>query len=547
MKSIKIYVLILMMAPLSVLANITGWDIDQKLETADSLMKLGASETAIEIVYHLEFKVTTLKNLDSVAMGYFEIAKWFKRNYIEFKAVKLCQKVIHLYPENNKELIVAHCYLMLGGIHYNNNDYEHAEIFWNKSLPHYANLNNHIGESNALNNLGEIYKFKGELNNAIDFYYKSLNLKKLIADHRGQLINHINISELYLQLDQIDSALVHTHKAEKIANEFENFENIISANISRSRCLIYKNQDDEAEAVLLNTLNTIDEKNNLHAKKTVYNYLIQIAEKRNNIKQLSQRYKQYLAILKEINDNKRMVQSLKLENEYIVQQKDKEIDYLSEKAKIEERANRQKQRLYLIIIGIILILSILMFLVFKLRNKNLIRKNQLIEDEKIINLLEIEKKEAEHKQKEVENKLLRGKVAHKNKELSMATLHVINKNESLSKLLTQLDDFSEKSVRLVKLRNEIKASLDLDKNWEQFKVHFESVHENFFSQLKTNYPNLSTEEFRLCAYLRINLTSKEIAQILNIQSSAVNKRRNRLRKKLNIEGEDHLTLFLSEI
>ena len=72
----------------------------------------------------------------------------------------------------------------------------------------------------------------------------------------------------------------------------------------------------------------------------------------------------------------------------------------------------------------------------------------------------------------------------------MATLHVINKNESLSKLLTQLDDFSEKSVRLVKLRNEIKASLDLDKNWEQFKVHFESVHENFFSQLKTNYPNL---------------------------------------------------------
>ena len=66
----------------------------------------------------------------------------------------------------------------------------------------------------------------------------------------------------------------------------------------------------------------------------------------------------------------------------------------------------------------------------------------------------------------------------------------------------------------------------------------------FFQKLTEKYPDLTGQEMRLCAYLRINLTSKEIAQILFIQPTAVNKRRNRLRKKLELTGDDDLLHFL---
>lgn len=84
----------------------------------------------------------------------------------------------------------------------------------------------------------------------------------------------------------------------------------------------------------------------------------------------------------------------------------------------------------------------------------------------------------------------------------------------------------------------------MKKNWEQFAVHFDKVHSDFLITLKDRYPNLTPSELKLCAYLRLNLCSKEIAQIMNISIKSVELARYRLRKKLQIQPDVNLYNFL---
>jgi DNA-binding CsgD family transcriptional regulator len=87
----------------------------------------------------------------------------------------------------------------------------------------------------------------------------------------------------------------------------------------------------------------------------------------------------------------------------------------------------------------------------------------------------------------------------------------------------------------------------MDDDWEQFAVHFNKVHSNFLIMLKEKFPNLNAHELKLCAYLRMNLTSKEIAQLLGISVRGVEISRYRLRKKLQVSTETNLFQFLFDI
>ncbi len=148
----------------------------------------------------------------------------------------------------------------------------------------------------------------------------------------------------------------------------------------------------------------------------------------------------------------------------------------------------------------------------------------------------------------LQKKQLEAEVEFKNKELASATMHLVQRGKLLSKIGDELaplvknhqgsGDDLKKVIRLI---NEAKK---LDNDWEQFAVHFDHVHTNFLSNLKERYPNLSPSDLKLCAYLKLNLSSKEIAQLLNITPRAVEVSRYRLRKKLGLTPEINLFDFL---
>jgi ligand-binding sensor domain-containing protein/DNA-binding CsgD family transcriptional regulator len=165
--------------------------------------------------------------------------------------------------------------------------------------------------------------------------------------------------------------------------------------------------------------------------------------------------------------------------------------------------------------------------------------------------LEMEKSEKEIMQ--LRNEKLETEIDHKNKELASSAMHLVQKGELLSKVkdeLTRLkkapgsDDSGEELNKLMRiLRDEDK----MDQGWEQFTFHFDRVHSDFLSVMKELYPQLSANELKLCAYLRMNLSTKEIAQLMNISVRGVEISRYRLRKKLQLPTETNLFQFLLHI
>jgi len=148
------------------------------------------------------------------------------------------------------------------------------------------------------------------------------------------------------------------------------------------------------------------------------------------------------------------------------------------------------------------------------------------------------------------NEKLSAELEHKNKELGNAAVHLISKNEFINHLKISLNALSKKSNNqslkkdFGKLVNDIEKNIAADDAWEQFQIHFDKVHGNFSERLKNYYPDITPQEMKLAAYLRMNLSSKEIAQLLNISVRGVEIARYRLRKKLQLERSDNLSEFI---
>lgn len=135
--------------------------------------------------------------------------------------------------------------------------------------------------------------------------------------------------------------------------------------------------------------------------------------------------------------------------------------------------------------------------------------------------------------KQVENEKLAKKLELHQREVASATLHVYHKNALLKELQAQINKLNGTvKSELKPLGSTITKGIDLDSDWEKFKLHFESVNPDFFEQLKSMNIQLTPNEQRLCAYISLNLSVKEIATLMNIDPASVRKAKTRLKKKI---------------
>lgn len=155
----------------------------------------------------------------------------------------------------------------------------------------------------------------------------------------------------------------------------------------------------------------------------------------------------------------------------------------------------------------------------------------------------------EHAEKEK----LAKEIEHKNAELASTTMNLVQKKEFILKLKYELQqlqkttDVTEDQPELKKLLKTLSEEEKLDKEWDQFAQHFDSVYGDFLAKLRSMFPSLKPHELQLCAYLRMNLSSKEIAPLMSISVRGVEIGRYRMRKKLNLSTEENLTQFLMGI
>jgi len=141
----------------------------------------------------------------------------------------------------------------------------------------------------------------------------------------------------------------------------------------------------------------------------------------------------------------------------------------------------------------------------------------------------------------------------KNKELALITMHLLQRSNLLSNIREELLAVIKK-LNIPGLPYELRHVFKMlgnpeknDDDWQRFALYFDQVHHNFLSILKKKFPLLSATDLKLCAYIRLNLSSKEIAQILNISLKGVEVSRYRIRKKLSLPTEANLYEFLLAI
>lgn len=176
------------------------------------------------------------------------------------------------------------------------------------------------------------------------------------------------------------------------------------------------------------------------------------------------------------------------------------------------------------------------------------KKQHMKEQERLKYLHQLELEHSEREIMKLHNEKLTADVDYKNKELASITMHLVQRGKLLARireeLLQETKDSSNNGTELKRVIRLLTEAEKNDSDWTQFARHFDQIHSNFLSRLKERFPDLSPNDLKLCAYLKMNMTSKEIAQLMSITIKAVEVSRYRLRKKLQIPSEVPLFDYL---
>lgn len=262
------------------------------------------------------------------------------------------------------------------------------------------------------------------------------------------------------------------------------------------------------------TMNTLFGLSQCYEKKAEYNkayqYLIRFQNIQDSIKGMRNK-------INEINHTEISTAIMEYQNRLSIQ---------------EQKIALQKRLTILITISITLLVIILLIILVYLRQKKKLAETTLLN-------------------KELHNQKLQQEIDYQNRELSTTLLTLSENRNFLQQVLTQLEKHKTKGnindTCEHELRKMITNHIQSEDEWESFKIHFEKVHPDFFNKLRNKHENLTTNDLKLCAYIRIGLNIKQISHMTAVLPATIKTNRYLLRKKLNLEEEIPLDKYISSI
>jgi hypothetical protein len=301
---------------------------------------------------------------------------------------------------------------------------------------------------------------------------------------------------------------------------------------------------DSAQWYIEKSLQEVQLINNKHIESQILQETAAYYERNGNMKNAYNALKKVAQINDSISQFDNQQKMNDLERMYYADKKIRENELEIKNITLQKLAS---DRLWIISASVAILLIIVVFVLINYsKNKEKERKNEelLLQQQNALH----EKEKELQKQKELD---LNDTIDKKNRELASYTLYMIKNNEFISdikdelkQLLLELNPKDRQNREHIRqLINKLSQQHSTDK-WEEFSYYFEKVHPSFYRNLEEHYPDLTLKEKRLCAFLKLGLSSKEISAITFVEVRSVESARNRLRKKLGISPEDSLTDFL---
>ncbi len=412
----------------------------------------------------------------------------------------------------------------IGGVYYDQNDYANAFEYYKRSMVLWEDLGNRKGMAIQYNNIGEIYRHKGELERALSYYRKAVSFNKEVQNYIYLCVNYDNIGNVFLLMEQYDSAAIYLRKSLEIAqsNDDPHLESMVNVSLG---FLLLKNKGNELAISHFQKAYEFSERNQLndHAKDAAFGLSLAYADKQDYQKALNyyKKYKVFSDLIFDASNSGKVAEvelKLKFENEQ----------------KLKEIHQQRTRFLYLLFaLGLFGLIVIIVMLYGRLKIN--IRHSK----SKAVNLY-------------LENKHLEEDIDFKNRELTTNVMYLLKKNELINyisdKLLKAKARFKSQNQPIIR-----EILLDLQSNinleiWSEFEKRFRAVHKGFYDKLNMDFPKLTDADKKLCALLRLNLSTKEIAAISHQNPNSVEVARTRLRKKLDLSNKDvGLVSFLSNL
>ncbi|MCK9422340.1 MAG: tetratricopeptide repeat protein [Bacteroidales bacterium] len=464
-----------------------------------------------EMSEDLNFDKELANSLSLIGTIYTELGDYDKSSQYYFKSLKLYEKV------DDKEGI-SRLFGFIGMDFYNQQDYKKALEYYNKSLSIAKQINIPSIIKSQYNNIANVYGVFMKYDTAIVLFRKALTINTKLGDRLGEGTNIMNIGYVQMNKGYFDDARLSFQESLGIFIELNNRLHMAECYINFGYCYYSINGIEESIDYFKKALQ--------EGQKNGYYRIISHAAKMLNqiytLKQDTIKAYKYVTLEKIAGDSLYASQ----EQKHILKL---ELQYLYEKKEIEKQKVQHAKNIIILIVIFSLISGLVILGLILSRHR---LKSKLVVAEK-------EKIEFELKSKD--------------RELTVNLISLIKKNEMITDISNKLGQLeqntksSETKDKIIRISKELRNSTE-DKMFNEFTTRFQEVHAGFYEKLLKSYPDLTKNELNLCAFLRLNMSSKDISELTNQQVSAIEQARYRLRKKLGIVNlETNLVTFLSQI
>jgi tetratricopeptide (TPR) repeat protein len=450
-------------------------------------------------------------SMDAIGVIYYDIGNQAKSSENFFGSLKIYEEL------DEKDGIGANL-CRIGTLYLDQKDYTKAEEYYINSIRIAREINSQDGIASNLNNLAKVYSEKQEYNKALNTYQEALDINIKTGNAYLEASNYLNIADVYLRMKEFDQAIEKTEQAKIIFARIGNKVKLAKSQILLSEIQLQTRQIIESKRLAKAALAIGIEEGykEINAKAADVLYKISLS------KRDSSEAFRYFILAKEYEDSLFLDEKQKTLSSL-------ELRYQFEKNEQELVLARERRNIAIIVIsGCLLFSLIIIFLI----SKQLRLKAKKLQLEKEVHEREIE---------------------FKNKEMVLNVMSLMKKNEMLAELSEKLihiekeatTDESRDTVK--KVAREVQKSQE-EEIWKEFSTRFKEVHGDFYNKLLKKYPALTPNDLKLCAFLRLNMSSKDIAELTGQRVSSLETARYRLRQKLGIANSDvNLITFLSSI
>ncbi|MEK8179676.1 hypothetical protein WMW71_04930 [Flavobacterium buctense] len=485
------------------------WEANEKAtkekntkDKADALFYLGICSYGSSLEKGLQFATQSLDqykklektNAEEAKLGRYKCLQLISTIYSRQKkyedAKRLSMEVVtELQDKKDSTGTLGLAYSSLGSLFELENETKTSEKYFKLALEQFEKLNITAYLPTAYLKFGELAKQKNQRQSSLNYFKKALELGEKTENKQAQVHALIALGKWYM--------------------DFGNNLIVPENYLDKARIIAIPLTDKSFEI------------------KTIEG-LIELKKKQNDFLKVSQLQEEVIQIKDRFYSFEREQIVKSLEVQFEVSEKNRKLELISKEQEVSKLTN------YLLITLLVLLILIFTILYLFLKRINKRDKQLLKTKEELVALME--------EQKSLKEQQFHNDIEHKESQLSAVTIQMIEKNEILDEIkniINKKAPYSESELKKLVSKYTIQ-----DNNWRDFDHYFESVNKNFYTRLKQKYPDISSNDLKICALIKLNLSIKEMASILNISPDSVKTARHRLRKKLQLSTEENLTDFI---